>query len=398
MSKQNEQNEQNEHYANRANRAKQTVIGIDGSRAFLRDRTGIEEYAYQVISHLRQAIPCHFEVVLYIKDGQLERMRQEKFILPHNWSVREIRRKRLWTQIGLSREMYRGSVDVLFVPAHTIPLIHPGRSIVTIHGLEYEVCPQAYSWWERFYMRVSIQRSCRWAHRVIAVSENTKKDLGRLYRVKPEKIRVVYEGFSSFSRNNAFTAEVPERLLGLTDRPYILFIGRLEERKNITRMVKAYEMLRKRYGTSHRFILAGKPGYGYGAVAQVIKKSAYTADIVELGYVSEEEKWHLYKQADMVWFITLYEGFGLPVLEAQSCGVPVITSSTSSLPEVAGKGALLADPQHPEEIALQASRLLENSREPGLRAELTGLGYKNLERFGWEQCVKEITDILLESA
>ena len=170
------------------------TIGIDASRAFVKTKTGIEEYAYRVIKHLRDCLGDQ-PVVLYL-DSRVNEKKYIDFELPQNWKVKFLRAPIFWTQARLSLEMLFRPVDVLFVPAHTVPLIHPKNTIVTIHGLEYEFCPGAYSFWQRFYMRLVIKNSCRWAKRIIAVSKNTKKDLTRLYKVPEGKIEVIYEGIS----------------------------------------------------------------------------------------------------------------------------------------------------------------------------------------------------------
>ncbi len=171
------------------------TIGIDASRAFSKQRTGIEEYSYRVIENLRNYLPNE-KVVLYLRKNQ-----EVDFELPKKWSVKKINCPRLWTQLGLSLEMLLHPVDVLFVPAHTVPFIHPKKTIVTVHGLEYEFCPTAYSWFERFYMRLTIKKSCAWASKIISVSENTKKDLIELYNVSEKKINVVYEGCGNKIQN-----------------------------------------------------------------------------------------------------------------------------------------------------------------------------------------------------
>ena len=155
------------------------VIGIDASRAFLRRRTGIEEYSYQVIRNLRDAIPEEDRVILYIRSDQ-----DVSFDVPRNWRVKKLWAPRFWTQGRLSLEMLFHAPDVLFVPAHTVPVIHPRKTVVTVHGLEYEMFPGAYSFWERLYMRLSIRFSVRVASLVIAVSENRKHDLMLLYGVQ----------------------------------------------------------------------------------------------------------------------------------------------------------------------------------------------------------------------
>ena len=163
-------------------------IGIDASRAFVQNRTGIEEYSYQVIKNLTGKINGH-QVVLYVRKNQ-----KIDFDIPNNWNVKVIKWPYLWTQIGLSLEILFHPVDVLFIPAHIIPIIHPKNTIVAIHGLEYEFCSEAYSFWERFYMRWSIKKSCRWAEKIIAVSKTTKCEICDHFDVPSDKIEVIYEG------------------------------------------------------------------------------------------------------------------------------------------------------------------------------------------------------------
>lgn len=367
------------------------TIGIDASRAFLKNRTGIEEYSYQVIKHLRSEIPSHQSVILYIRkkfmwEGGRCRLQPQTidFALPLNWQVKALWAPRFWTQIRLSLEMLFDPVDTLFVPAHTIPVIHPKHTVVTIHGLEYEFSPESYSWYERFYMRFSIRNSVRWAQKVIAVSENTKRDLMRLYQVPVEKISVIYEGFQK--------SEAAPASSNLNNQaPYFLFIGRVEERKNVSRIIEAFTFLKEKTELPHRLLLAGKPGYGYEKIKSQLEQSVYQDEIQELGYVSEEEKWALLQKTDALLFPSLYEGFGLPILEAQAVGVPVITSTTSSLPEIAGEGALLVDPLSTEALIEAMERVVTN-RE--LRAGIIDKGTHNVGYFSWQSCSHSIAQIL----
>jgi glycosyltransferase involved in cell wall biosynthesis len=371
-------------------------IGIDASRAFLKQRTGIEEYAFQVLVHLTKKIDCQHTVVLYVRRGQAKMMHDLHFILPHHWHVQEIHLPRFWTQIGLSREMRKNPVDVLFIPAHTIPIVHPKNSIVTVHGLEYEFCPEAYSWWERVYMRWSIKHSCKWARHIIAVSENTKKDLIELYHVPQEKISVIYEGFlqemkESGSGEKTIKQEEQSAIIRQW-KPYLYYIGRIEQRKNIVRILESFEMLKKGYHIPHKLVLAGKPGYGYSRIEKKIRNSKYREDIIEMGYVSNNEKRTLLENADVFLFPTLYEGFGLPVVEAQAVGVPTVISSTASLPEIAGEGALPVDPYSVDEITEGIYKVISDDV---LRNNITEKGKKNTERFGWEECAEKIAKLLV---
>lgn len=356
-------------------------IGIDGSRAFIKNRTGIEEYSYRVIEGLKKYLQKE-QVVLYLRKNQVV-----DFELPKNWKIKVINFSRFWTQIGLSLEMLHHPVDVLFIPAHTVPIIHPEKTIVTIHGLEYEFCRQSYSFLERIYMRVSIKNSCRWAKEIISVSENTKKDLINLYDVSAEKINVIHEGY--------FMEHAEEKkcsvLHDLCFTPFLLFVGRIEERKNIANIIRAFEILKERYKIPHKLVLAGRPGYKHENIKDQLTNSVFHEEIHELGFISDEKKFELMRRADAFVFPTLYEGFGIPILEAQSVGCPVVASNNSSIPEVSNGSALLVDPSNPEDIAENIFNLISNER---LRHEMVIKGLENAKRFSWDKCAQKISDIL----
>jgi len=365
------------------------TIGIDASRAFVKTKTGIEEYSFQVIKHLRDKLEKE-QVILYL-DPRVNERKYIDFELPQNWKVKFLRAPIFWTQARLSLEMLFHPVNVLFVPAHTVPLVHPRNTIVTIHGLEYEFCPRAYSLFERLYMRLVIKNSCRWAKRVIAVSENTKKDLMKLYKVPEGKMSVIYEGIAESSQSPAFSSASSADSSKPDFSKYLLFVGRLEERKNIEGMVDAFEMLKKKYKISHRLILVGKYGYGGENIKNKIYNSEHKHDIILTGYISDEEKFYLLKSADVFIFATFYEGFGLPILEAQSVGTPVVTSDISSMPEVAGNSAVLVDPKDPSAIAEAVHKLISNE---SYKNDIIEKGYQNIKRFSWEKCAREVSSIL----
>ncbi len=374
------------------------IIGIDASRAFLRRRTGIEEYSYQIIRHLRNVLQNE-TVVLYVRkkfifqSGQLRCIIPSiDFELPPHWQVKGLWAPRFWTQMRLSLEMLLHPPTVLFIPAHTVPLIHPERTVVTIHGLEYEFSPESYHFLERLYMRWSIRYSVRVARRVIAVSENTKRDLVRLYGVPETKMTVVYEGVSNDHLESRIQSLGSSPQFKFQDSKYFLFIGRLETRKNIVRMIEAFERFKQKMGLPHILILAGKRGYGYEDIRIKILDSQFKNEIYEVGYITEEEKFSLLKNADIFLFPSLYEGFGLPVLEAQQAGVPIITADTSSLPEIAGEGAILVDPLSTEALAAAMEALVQN---PEKRADIIEKATRNADRFDWAQCAREVAQLLL---
>ncbi|HHE45750.1 MAG TPA: glycosyltransferase family 1 protein [Candidatus Moranbacteria bacterium] len=383
-------------------------IGIDGSRAFIQQRTGIEEYAYQCIKRLRKKLnSC--PVILYIRPKSNSKI---DFELPNNWKVKVIKFPYFWTQVGLSLEMLFHPVDILFVPAHTLPIIHPKNSVVVIHGLEYEFCPQAYAWKDKFYMRWTIKKSCQWANKIISVSENTKQDLIKLYKIPPKKIEVIYEGVSDNFQFSAPNLQEKSRFK-IPNSKFLLFIGRLEKRKNIEGIIEAFEILKEKYNLPHKLVLVGKKGYKYENIKAQILKSKYKKDIIEMGYILDKDKRALLKKASVFLFPSFYEGFGLPILEAQSLGAPVITSNNSSLREITANNfqflasnsqlnfddqtfnrkkeiqssALLINPHNPGEIAKATWKLISDKN---LRDDIIKKGYKNVKRFSWEKCADHL--------
>lgn len=386
-------------------------IGIDASRAFLKNRTGIEEYSFQVINHLKDELSDH-EVVLYVRPKVNRTI--NKFNLPPKWKIKRIGWPRFWTQIGLSLEMILHPVDVLFIPAHTVPIIHPSgfiikvfnffrknkkkfKTIVTIHGLEYEFLPKAYSIWERIYMRIVIKKSCQWADKIISVSNNTKRDLIKLYKIPSKKIVVIYEGyfFRDIKKGNKDKRKSVLEKYQLENAKYLLFLGRIEERKNLIRIVEAFEILKNKYGVPHKLLLAGGLGYGYDNIVKYIESSVYRNDIYLAGFVEDEDKQEILKNADVFLFPTLYEGFGLPIIEAQSLGVPIVASDNSSIPEIIGAKIKpwLVDPKNSEEIAEAVYKIIASKK---VRDKLIKPGLENVKRFSWNNCAKEITGVLLK--
>ena len=361
-------------------------IGIDASRAFAGRKTGTEEYSHQLLRHLSGIDTTGGEIFLYVKQGT-----RADFALPSNFSLREVRGDFLWTQWHLARELRRNPVDALFVPAHSVPFLHPRKSVATVHGLEFKNRPDCYARKERIILEINTRLSILFAAKIIVPSENTKRDLMKFYKVPPEKISVIYHGASIMP-----VAGERKNKSGFD----ILFVGRLERRKNVARMIRAFDAFMRKLeemsearGKNVRLTLAGKRGFGYEEIQEAIVRSEYGKNIMEKGYVSEREKRELYANADIFLFPTLAEGFGLPILEAMSYGVPVITSRSSALAEIAGEGALLVKPEDESEIALALEKLFENKEE---REGLIRRGYDNLQRFGWEKCARETWKVLTE--
>jgi glycosyltransferase involved in cell wall biosynthesis len=371
------------------------LIGIDASRASAARRTGTENYSLHLIRELLMIGGPH-RFRLYFRDPPppgLFAGDPEKRVLPF---------PRLWTHVALSWEMLRRPPDLLFVPSHVLPVAHPRRSVVTVHDLGYHYFPQAHTLTQNLYLRWSTRHNARSATRVLADSEATRQDLMRLYGVSEARISVVYPG-----RDEALApVHDPSRLQAVQAKyglrvPYVLYLGTLHPRKNLVRLVQAFARLRSRvYETTYpldalQLVLAGQKGWLYEEVFAEVRRCDLEGRVVLTGYVADQDLPALLSGAEAFAFPSLYEGFGLPVLEAMACGVPVVCSSTSSLPEVAGNAALLVDPVDVEAIAAALLRLLT---EGDLRRELVGRGLVRARRFSWRRCAQEAMAVLEQTA
>ncbi len=362
------------------------LIGIDASRTATAHRTGTEWYSLRVTQGILRLTEGRHDVRLY-SNGPLP---PELF---PGADVRSIPFRRLWTHARLSAEMLRHAPDVLFVPAHVLPLIHPRRSVVTVHDLGYLYYPDAHRDADRRYLDWSTRWNAHQAAAVLADSEATKADLIRAYGARSDRIHVVYLGRDErITRvaNPLRLAEVRAKY-DLAQR-YFLYMGTLQPRKNLERVVQAFEAICGRGELADmQLVLAGRKGWLYDSLFARVEAAGLGERVVFPGYIPDEDVPALLSAAAAFVFPSLYEGFGIPVLEAGGCGVPVITSNTSSLPEVAGDAALLVDPHDVDAIAEAMYRVVT---DPELAAELTRRGHENVKRFSWEKCARETLAVL----
>ena len=387
------------------------IIGIDASRANEEKKTGVGWYAYNVIQELKHlSTPQEMRFVLYTNKP----LQGELANLPENWEEKVLGWKlgRLWTQVRLSFEMLVNPPDVLFIPAHVFPIIHPKKTVMTIHDVAAVKFPESYNWFERWYTLWSAKFALKRLWKVIVPSEFTKKELESLkVESKKDEIKVVYHGYNEEYKKIEDNIKIENVLIKYNiSKPYLLSIGRLEEKKNTINIIKAFEKLKidsKFKIQNSKLVLVGGEGHGFEKVMEAIDNSQFKNDIITLGWVENEDLPYLMNGADVFVFPSLYEGFGIPVLEAQACGIPVITSggypSTSlrtATQEVGGDACLYVDPQSVDEIVEGVLRFHNTDFIPlgyhcSLRMQIVEKGFENIKRFSWEKCAKETLNVLI---
>lgn len=366
-------------------------IGVDASRCLRAFPTGTENYARHILSALLDlAEAAEYEWVLYV-DSDPAGMKVPWSQVPHA-TVRLLPQVRMWTHRALATELRRLPPDVLFVPAHVLPFTwRPNPpSVMTVHDLGYEYFPEAHNRFHRRYLQWSTRYAVRRSTSLICVSQATRADLMKLYGAAAAKLEVVHEGDVRRRSLSAEQSSACLTTLGLTG-PYMLFLSTLQPRKNVERLIRSFTQLVKTQDPGMDLVLAGQLGWLSEPIVQSARHSTATDRIHLLGYVDEDEAAALYTGATFFCYPSLHEGFGLPVLEAQSAGVPVMTSRNSSLPEVAGDAAILVDPEDEEEIAAAMLRL---SQDEQLRQELIRKGHENVKRFSWPKAARETLEVL----
>lgn len=362
------------------------LVGIDASRAVADRPTGTEIYSRRLIQALL-ALDTPHRFRLYLRTAPPPHLFEnvDRGVIPF---------PRLWTHLRLSWEMAHRQPDLLFVPAHVLPPIRPPLSLVTVHDLGYLKFPEAHPWRQRLYLDLSTRWNARAATRLLADSRATKGDLVAHYGTELDKISVAYPGVDRTLGpvRDPAVIQAAKAHYGIAG-DYLLYLGTLQPRKNLRRLVDAFAAFvgRKSGAATPTLILAGKRGWLYDELFEQIRRQGLERRVHFPGYVAEEDKAALLSGALAFTFPSLHEGFGLPVLEAQACGCPVITSTTSSLPEVAGDAALLVDPQDTAAIADAMERL---TTDPTLSQRLIQRGFANVERFSWQTCAQTVLNVI----
>lgn len=378
------------------------IIGFDGSRSFVKNKTGTENYAFELLKNLA-LLDRENSYKVYLRPG----CKVDTNDWPENFHFIMIPYKRLWTQIGLALKTFTDDIDLLFSPAHTVPLFRkPGlKTVMTVHDLGSEYLPGKHQLKQRLYLKAITKFQMKGCTKLIAVSQATADDLFKKVGVRKKKVAVIYEGlnaaFAASSheskglRQNDIFNHIKKRL-DINNQEYFFFVGTVQPRKNIVRLIEAFDMLLKMDTRSKaiKLVIAGSKGWHTDDIYALPQKLGIKEQVIFAGRVSDEEMVALYKHACAFTFPSLFEGFGLPILEAMSLDCPVLTSNSSSMPEVGGKAAIYVDPLSVKDIYEGLQKMLD----PKVRKAAIEEGRRQYKKFTWEKCAKETLQLFKEVA
>lgn len=422
------------------------IIGIDATRANRAQKTGTEWYSYFLIRWFAK-LDSENQYILYtdtpLVDGLCDlTTKQFEDTCKNNISFdndgfqiikspyNNFRAKVLkwpfnffWTQGRLAIEMFFNKPDILFIPSHTLPFIHPKKSVVTIHDVGFAREHRLYDQiimgpknlkarkflnfliklftWGHYgansmdYQKWSTKYALKHAEKIITVSSFTKQEIDDIYNVDKNKIKIIYNGYNKFLYQKIIDNDKINTVINKygIEKPYVLYVGRLERKKNTPALIEAFGLLREKYKTlNFKLVLIGNASYGYDEVNYTIREFGLEHDVIMPGWVDEADMPYLYNGASLFIFPSKYEGFGIPLLEAMACGLPITASWESSIPEVVGEdAAYLFNPNSIHSITEAMHKVLSDEN---FSQKIINQGYERVKNFSWEKSAKETLELL----
>ncbi len=317
-----------------------------------------------------------------------------------NYTIKSIPFPALWTQTRFAWQLFKDKPDVLWMPVHNMPIFRRKslKTVVTIHDLAFKIFPEYFPKKDLIKLNRLSDLAIENADHLVAVSEATKNDILKFYpQISEEKISVIHHGFDSELFSKKITKEESDSILlkfKIKNLKFILYVGAIQPRKNLDVLISAFEKIKEKstnQQTELKLVIAGAPAWQYEDTLKKIKESKFAKDIIITGTISFEKLPALYQNASVFVFPSLYEGFGIPVLEAMASGVPVVLANNSSLPEVAGDGAIYFKTDDSANLAECIEQVMSDEK---LKIDMIQKGLKRAANFSWENSTEQLLDIL----
>jgi glycosyltransferase involved in cell wall biosynthesis len=376
---------------------KRPVIGIDVTSA-LSQRAGIGRYTRELVSALVRNDKSVDYLLFSAKQPTWDPLENR---IPSDSNVRyrqspfsERWLYRLWYRLRLPIpvQTFTGDVDIFYSPDFVLPPVRDEiPTVLTVHDLSFVHFPETFTPSLRKYLNQVVPRSVRSASHVLADSQTTKDDISNIWNIDEKKITVLYSGVDRSFRPPSDTAKLVNvrNKYDLGDRPYILSVSTIQPRKNYQMLIRAFKEVAKDF--PHRLIIAGGKGWLYEETLAEVNAQGLNDRVLFVGFVDDQDLPALYSDATLFVFPSLYEGFGLPILEAMSCGVPVVVSNASCMPEVAGEAALVLPPQDEEAWTAAIRDLLD---DPNRRAQMVAGGFLRARQFSWKRAAEQLSGVV----
>ena len=359
------------------------LIGVDGNEANQSERVGIGRYAMELLWQFYNFQIPNIKFQIYLKDKPRDHMPQER----GGWEYKIVGPRAFWTQIGLPIDLFlhKKRPDVFFTPTHYAPRFCPIPSIVSIMDTSYLHYPEMFKKRDLYQLTSWTRYSINNATIVLTISKAARADIIKFYKVDPTKVVVTYPGIVM---NKNVQANQILAKYGIKPN-FILYVGTLQPRKNLVRLIEAFHLLENK---TLQLVIVGKKGWLYEDIFARVKELGLEDRVIFTGFVPDEELSTFYSEAKLITLVSLYEGFGLPPLEAMSYGTPAVVSNVSSLPEIVGEAGILVNPEDSSDIASGITKVLSMSdSDYNKQRELAKV---QAAKFNWSDTAKQTLDVL----
>lgn len=353
------------------------IIGIDGNEANVKMRVGVGQYAYNLLVGLNKSDHKN-SYYIYLKNSPLPDLPPASA----NWQYRVIGPSRMWTLFALPFHLYFDNLklDIFFSPNHYLPYISPFPAICSIMDLGFLHFSQQFTKKDLYQLTSWTNRAVHQASKIITISRFTKNEIISSYRVDPNLITIAYPG-TSVPQN------IPSKVIGIPSN-YFLFLGTLKPSKNIPFLLTAFSQYLSTHPKTSTLVIAGKKGWLFNEIFTTVQRLKLEKNVIFTDYFTESQKWTLLKNARALIIPSLYEGFGIPAIEAMSVGTPVISSNAASLPEIIGNSGILIDPTNVDELSLALAEI----SKPSIHQKYSHRSFTQSKKYTWSNTVKAVLD------
>lgn len=340
---------------------------------------GIGRYSYELAKEMYKLGKIDLKIVIREEDKTIFGFAEKTDLIVAE-GIKDSKSRNYYEQFKLPKLIYKlYPKAIVHYPDSMAPLLAKNKVIITVHDLAFKSLKNAFTWktvlWKNFMTNLSIKKACK----IISITNFAKDEILKHYNIASDKINVVYNGFNDFSKEPIIYENISNNILRLSYKPYILTVSTISPRKNVDGLIKAFDLIKDKI--DYNLVIAGRNGWMYQDVFELVKKLNLGDRIIFTGGINDDELKFLYKNAGIFAYVSFYEGFGLPPLEAISYGVQCIVSNKASLPEVCGQDVTYVDPYDYDDIS---KKLLLVSKQEGLKQ------YKQINKFSWMKCAEDV--------